>query len=76
MPDLEVPIIHESEGTEMKVSVWKANITAVDQGDAAAEWINTFLADQLGERKLRFLHFKESFTRYTHEKYAPGHQTG
>jgi uncharacterized protein YcbX len=76
MPDLEVPILHETESAEMKVNVWKANILAIDQGDAAAEWINLFLAEHLGERKLRFVHFKESFTRHTHEKYAPGHQTG
>lgn len=76
MPDLKVPIVHESVGKEMRVNVWKADVLAIDQGDEAAEWINTFLAEQLGDRKLRFVHFKESFTRPTHERYAPGHQTG
>lgn len=76
MPDLEVPIIRESRGKEMPVVVWKSNIIAIDQGDAAAEWITTFMADKLGNRKLRFVHFKETFTRPVHEKYAPGSQTG
>lgn len=76
MPDLEVPIIHESDGRELKVKLWKDTLIAIDQGDAAAEWVSTFLADKLRGRKLRFVHFKESFVRPTRVQYAPGHQTG
>lgn len=76
MPDLKVPIIREGSGRELDVNVWQSKMIAVDQGDAAAEWITTFMSKDLGERKIRLVHFKESFQRPTHERYAPGHHTG
>lgn len=76
MDDLEVPILGEGAGKEATVCVWSANMVAIDQGDRAADWINTFLADARGNRKLRFFRVKDSFKRATDPKYAPGFETG
>lgn len=76
MDDLEVPILREGAGKEAAVRVWSANMVAIDQGDRAADWINLYLADIRGNRKLRFFRVKDSFKRATDPKYAPGSETG
>lgn len=72
---LRVPIILEGEGTEVESKVWTSKVVAIDQGDAAAEWLNRFLADVRGDREFRLVRTKDSFKRPTNPKYAPGHQT-
>ncbi|TMW68410.1 hypothetical protein Poli38472_005878 [Pythium oligandrum] len=75
MPDLRVPILHEGKGPEKTVTVWKSDLIAIDQGDAAANWINKFLDDVRGDQEFRFVRVKESFRRPTNPKYAPDHET-
>lgn len=76
MDDLEVPILREGAGKEAAVRVWNSDMVAIDQGYRAAKWINAFLADSLGDRKLRFFRVKDSFKRATDPKYAPDFETG
>lgn len=76
MPDLSVPILSESDGAEANVSVWDNKMLAVDQGDAAADWINTYLSDTRGDHTFRLVRTKTSFRRDVSAKYAPGHETG
>ncbi|KAF1322683.1 Mosc domain protein, partial [Globisporangium splendens] len=76
MEPLEVPILREGVGKECNVRVWSSKMVAVDQGDEASEWINTFLADVRGDRKFRFFRVKDSFKRGTDPKYAPDFETG
>ncbi|KAG6618606.1 mosc domain protein [Phytophthora cinnamomi] len=73
MPDLEVPVVHTGEGQLRVVSVWKDKVEAVDQGDAAAEWLDTFLGEE--KRGFRLVRTRDGFTRHTKPKYAPGHST-
>ncbi|KAJ0404308.1 hypothetical protein P43SY_003221 [Pythium insidiosum] len=75
MPDLVVPILREGDGQERPVRVWKSHLTAIDQGDAAAEWINTFLANERKDKTFRFVRMKESGHRPTNPKFAPDHET-
>ncbi|GLE10392.1 hypothetical protein PINS_up022493, partial [Pythium insidiosum] len=65
MPDLVVPILREGEGVERPVRVWKSHLTAIDQGDAASDWINTFLAEERKDKSFRFVRMKESGHRPT-----------
>lgn len=76
MDDLDVPILREGKGAETDVTVWKSAMRAIDQGDAAANWINAFLADERKDRKFRFVRVKDSFKRAVNPKYAPDHATG
>lgn len=76
MPDLEVPILSDAEGVEARVSVWDNKMLATDQGDAAADWINTFLTDVRGHHEFRLVRTKASFRREVSAKYAPNHETG
>lgn len=76
MDPLEVPILREGSGEESNVRVWASSMIAIDQGDKASEWINTFLADARGDRKFRFFRIKDSFKRATNPKYAPDFETG
>lgn len=76
MEDLRVPILTEKQGKKANVTVWDSKMLAVDQGDAAAEWINKYLEAARGERKLRFFRVDESFKRVTDPKYAPDYETG
>ncbi|KAE9023409.1 hypothetical protein PF011_g4012 [Phytophthora fragariae] len=46
MPELEVPVVNTGEGKLRVVSVWKDKVEAVDQGDAAAEWLDTFMGEE------------------------------
>ncbi|KAL4169391.1 hypothetical protein KRP22_010311 [Phytophthora ramorum] len=71
MPDLEVPVV---ENGEMRVvRIWKDQVEAVDQGDAASKWLSTFLQDD--SRAFRLMRMKKDFTRPVKPKYAPGHST-
>ncbi|KAG2992391.1 hypothetical protein PC118_g4583 [Phytophthora cactorum] len=73
MPDLEVPVVHTGEGQLRVVSIWKDKVEAIDQGDAAAKWLDEFM----GEDKCRFrlTRVRDGYTRHTKPKYAPGHAT-
>lgn len=73
MPDLEVPVVHTGEGQLRVVSIWKDKVEAVDQGDAAAEWLDSFLGEE--KRSFRLVRLSDGFTRHTKPKYAPGHST-
>ncbi|RLN48104.1 hypothetical protein BBJ28_00014756 [Nothophytophthora sp. Chile5] len=73
MPDLEVPVVRSPDGPERLVSIWKDSVQGVDQGDAAAQWLDTFLGEE--RRHFRLVRVKDAFTRHTQPKYAPGHAT-
>ncbi|KAE9047010.1 hypothetical protein PR001_g1218 [Phytophthora rubi] len=73
MPELEVPVVNTGEGKLRVVSVWKDKVEAVDQGDAAAEWLDTFMGEE--KRGFRLVRVRDGFTRHTKPKYAPGHST-
>ncbi|KAG7385720.1 hypothetical protein PHYPSEUDO_001174 [Phytophthora pseudosyringae] len=71
--DLEVPVVHAGEGQLRVVSIWKDKVEAIDQGDAAAKWLDAFM----GEDKCRFrlTRVRDGYTRHTKPKYAPGYAT-
>lgn len=71
MDDLRVPVLREGQGKEMQARVWSDQVTVIDQGEAAAEWINSFLENERGDRIFRFVRVKDSFVRETDPKYAP-----
>ncbi|HEX7085708.1 MAG TPA: MOSC N-terminal beta barrel domain-containing protein [Vicinamibacterales bacterium] len=43
MPELRLPL-GGIDGPSMAVRVWSSRVTGIDQGDAAAEWVSTFIA--------------------------------
>ncbi|GMF12843.1 unnamed protein product [Phytophthora lilii] len=73
MPDLELPVMPTGKGKLRLVSIWKDKVEAVDQGDAAAEWLDTFLGEE--KRGFRLVRVRDGYTRHTKPKYAPGHST-
>ncbi|GMF18965.1 unnamed protein product [Phytophthora fragariaefolia] len=73
MADLEVPVLQTGEGKLRVVSIWKDKVEAVDQGDAAAEWLDMFMGEE--KRGFRLVRARDGFTRHTKPKYAPGHAT-
>jgi uncharacterized protein YcbX len=73
MPDLEVPVVQTGEGQLRLVSIWKDTVEAVDQGDAAARWLDEFMGEE--NRSFRLVRARDGFTRHTKPKYAPGHST-
>ncbi|KAG7397340.1 hypothetical protein PHYBOEH_000852 [Phytophthora boehmeriae] len=73
MPDLKVPVMKAPEGQVRVVSVWKDKVEGVDQGDAAAKWLDTFLKEE--NKSFRLVRVRDGFTRHTKPKYAPGHAT-
>ncbi|KAG2524328.1 hypothetical protein JM16_005029 [Phytophthora kernoviae] len=73
MPKLEVPVLKAPEGQVRVVSVWKDKVEGVDQGDAAAKWLDTFLKEE--NKSFRLVRVRDGFTRHTKPKYAPGHAT-
>ncbi|TMW68409.1 hypothetical protein Poli38472_005877 [Pythium oligandrum] len=75
MPELRVPILREGKGREADVTVWQSNLVAVDQGDAASEWITKFLEKNSQGKEFRFVRIKDSFRRPVDPKYAPDHET-
>lgn len=76
MEDLNVPIIRENESPDVPVRVWKDRLVAIDQGQAAANWINKFLETDRGTKEFRLFRVKDSFKRPTDPKYAPHSETG
>jgi uncharacterized protein YcbX len=63
---LEIPLLGE-EGPRHRVRVWSYEGTAVDQGDAAAEWLSSFLG--MGCRLVRH---DRAFQRPVDPAYAVG----
>ncbi|MEN9560921.1 MAG: hypothetical protein RIQ56_194 [Candidatus Parcubacteria bacterium] len=60
--ELLAPIIEE--GKQMKVTVWESVNDAVDQGEAAAEWLSAFIG-----KKVRLARMAPGFQRKLKEKY-------
>lgn len=73
MLDLEVRNVSTEEGRLRVVRIWNDKVEAIDQGDAAAKWLNTFMEDDTGP--LRLMRIRDGFKRPTHPNYAPGHAT-
>jgi len=73
MPNLVVPVTRD-EKYERSVRVWKSHCAAIDQGDAAAEWIRSYLGE--AANGFRLVRMKDGFKREVNAKYAPGYQTG
>ncbi|KAK1947763.1 Mitochondrial amidoxime reducing component 2 [Phytophthora citrophthora] len=73
MPDLEVPVVQTEEGQQRVVSIWKDKVEAIDQGDAAAKWLDEFMGEE--KCKFRLTRVRDGYTRHTKPKYAPGYAT-
>ncbi|KAL3666763.1 hypothetical protein V7S43_008384 [Phytophthora oleae] len=73
MPDLEVPVVDTREGQLRVVSIWKDKVEAIDQGDAAAKWLDEFMGET--KCKFRLTRVRDGYTRHTKPKYAPGYAT-
>ncbi|CAK5019078.1 unnamed protein product [Aphanomyces euteiches] len=71
MAPLVVPVV-KSGGVERTVRCFKDIVQSIDQGDAAATWIATFL----DEPAFRLVRFKDSYHRECDPNVAPGHETG
>ncbi len=71
MTALNVPIV--TTGATGQVLLWKDHCQAVDQGDAAAEWLSTFL-----QHPCRLVRMAETFVRPVDPTYAtrPSDQVG
>uniref|UniRef100_M4BHA9 Molybdenum cofactor sulfurase middle domain-containing protein n=2 Tax=Hyaloperonospora arabidopsidis (strain Emoy2) TaxID=559515 RepID=M4BHA9_HYAAE len=74
MSDIEVPVARAGDGELRAVTIWDDTVEAVDQGDAAAMWLDSFLGEGLN-CSFRLVRAKEGFTRHTKPKYAPRHST-
>ncbi|CAK4726331.1 unnamed protein product [Aphanomyces euteiches] len=70
MAPLVVPVV-KSGGVERTVRCFKDIVQSIDQGDAAATWIATFL----DEPAFRLVRFKDSYHRECDPNVAPGHET-
>ncbi|KUF90639.1 Mitochondrial amidoxime-reducing component 1 [Phytophthora nicotianae] len=73
MPDLEVPVVLTGEGQLRVVSIWKDKVEAIDQGDAAAKWLDEFMGED--KCRLRLTRVRDGYIRPTKPKYAPGYST-
>eukprot|EP00644_Phytophthora_capsici_P016307 jgi/Phyca11/508348/fgenesh2_kg.PHYCAscaffold_34_\ len=73
MPDLEVPVVHTKDGQLRVVSIWKDKVEAIDQGDAAAQWLDEFMGE--AKCKFRLTRVRDGYIRHTKPKYAPGYAT-
>lgn len=60
---LQIPLEHQ--GPLRDVVVWKDSFAAIDQGEAAAEWLSTWL-----ERAARLVRFDPGLRRYCNPAYA------
>ncbi|CAM9589741.1 unnamed protein product [Ectocarpus sp. 6 AP-2014] len=76
---LEVPVVRKvgaggpaAGGELVEVGVWKDTCQAIDQGDAAASWLQAFL----GVDNLRLVRMKDGFVRPTDPGYGTGFRTG
>jgi uncharacterized protein YcbX len=63
MPALTFPVARS--GAVRRVTVWSANVKAVDQGDEAAEWLSTYL-----ETPVRLVYMPEGSIRKVEPRYA------
>ena len=64
--DLVVDFGHEGRGgAPGQAVVWRDTVAAIDQGDAAAEWLSSWVGTSL-----RLLRFDPSFRRYCNRTYA------
>ncbi len=73
-PDMEdLPVPKREEGGVRKVNVWEDMCEGIDQGDAAADWLGSYLG-----RSCRLLYFRPGFVRPVDPDYAPrsGDQVG
>ncbi len=64
----------DQDGQRVGVTIWKdSGVGAVDQGDAVAEWLSTFL-----RHKVRLVRFASDYFRQVSQEYAPreSDQTG
>ena len=56
----------QTSGTPCLVNVWKSkDVYAIDQGEAAAEWLSDWL-----ERPVRLVHIADGYKRLINEQYA------
>ncbi|CAM9360316.1 unnamed protein product [Pylaiella littoralis] len=76
---LEVPVVHKvgpsgpkAGGNVVEVGIWRDTCQAIDQGDAAASWLGTFLEMQ----NLRLVRMRDGFVRPTDPDYGTGFRTG
>ena len=69
-----VPILRDNN-RQVVVTVWRDTIDAIDQGLAAAQWIQEFLNTE-ETAGCRLVRTKDSFIRETDPTYARGYQTG
>ena len=75
MTELIVPVQQAGDGSIGRhVTIWADTVEAVDQGDAAAAWLDSFLGEE-PTCSFRLVKAKEGFTRYTKPEYALGHST-
>ena len=66
MPDLDVPIrVDGDEVQTRRVVVWRSTCDAIDTGDAAAEWLSSFLGESL-----RLVKMADAFVRLTSDQYT------
>lgn len=67
-PEMEAFELAADEGGQrVEVVIWKdSGVGAIDQGDAAAEWLSTFL-----KRKVRLVRFADDYFRQVSQQYAP-----
>lgn len=71
MPGLSLRLA--APGSRFTVGVWKDTVEAIDQGEAAADWLTRFLAEPL-----RLVRFDDAADRRVEQAYAvrPGDQVG
>ena len=58
-------IDYELGGSSREVVVWRDTVRAIDQGDAAAQWLSAFTG-----HGLRLVHFDPSVIRFCNREYA------
>eukprot|EP00904_Undaria_pinnatifida_P007234 jgi/Undpi1/3640/HiC_scaffold_16.g07010.m1 len=78
MASLEVPVMRKvgpggpsAGGSMVKVVIWRDTCEAVDQGDAIAAWLCTFLELE----NLRLVRMRDGFVRPTDPSYGKGFRT-
>lgn len=65
MESFELPT--DQDGQRVGVTIWKdSGVGAVDQGDAIAEWLSTFLG-----QNVRLVRFASDYFRQVSQQYAP-----
>lgn len=65
-PDRDDLVIDANrDGVRREAIVWRDTVPSIDQGDAAAEWLSSFVG-----KNLRLVRFDPSFRRYCNHVYA------